>query len=74
MSIPYECNIPKSQLEIWTFAYFAYSKKDKKVQYFLKADTHENKGLEPALHAVASKYWLFIGRDGILENYKGRFA
>jgi protein transport protein SEC24 len=61
-------------LEIWTFAYFAYSKKERKVQYFLRADQHENKGLEPILHAVASKYWLYVGRDGLLENYNSRVA
>ncbi|CAD8145403.1 unnamed protein product [Paramecium pentaurelia] len=74
LNIPYECNIPKQQLEIWTFAYFAYSKKERKIQYYLKADTHENKGLEPVLHAVASKYLLFVARDGFLENFSSRLA
>lgn len=72
--MPYSCNIPEPQLEVWTFAYFAYSKSEQKVQYYLKAENHECKGVEKALHAVTAKYWFFAAKDGILVPFSGRLA
>ena len=44
------------------------------MQYYLKADEFECKAVEKAQHAVASKYWFYLAKDGILTPYNSRLA
>ncbi|CAD8140464.1 unnamed protein product [Paramecium pentaurelia] len=74
LSNSYEAKIPSQQLEVWTFVYFGYSKHHQKISYYLLADQDEHKGLEAALHAVSSNYWLYLTKDAQIKPFDSRLA
>ncbi|CAK81196.1 unnamed protein product (macronuclear) [Paramecium tetraurelia] len=70
----YPVQIAKQNLEVWTFAYFAYSKESQQIVYYINSEENEQHALESALHAVSSNYWFYLAKDALLNSYDSRLA
>ncbi|CAD8190751.1 unnamed protein product [Paramecium octaurelia] len=70
----YPVQIAKQNLEVWTFAYFAYSKESQQIVYYINSEENEQHALESALHAVSSDYWFYLAKDALLNSYDSRLA